>query len=286
MPRRLAVVLGTVLGLAVALTLPTTAFAQELDLSFSSFVWAQQIDEFQTKTVEIDVKPGSDPNPVNCKQLGRRHSPRGVIAVAILSDASQSPSFEPATLDLDPSSAVLSTDLSTSTEPGEVHGRIHNAGDLNGDALSDLVLHFRTVDLFDDERTNCSETDLTLTVETADGSLKLIGNRGDRTVVPTPVGGGGRPEALNVEKTSLAMNANGLNLAVQGQAVESVRLQVHALSGKPIFDSGFESGNALRWNLLNQQGQSIANGVYLSVATVQGPNGQTVRKVRKIVILR
>ncbi len=285
MLRRLSVVLGTVLGLAVALTLPTTAFAQGLDLSFSSAIWAQQVDEFQTRSMEIDVKPGSDPNPVNCKQLGRRHSPRGVIAVAILSDVSQSPSFEPATRDLDPSSAVLSTGLSTATESGEAHGRIHNAGDLNGDALSDLVLHFRTVDLFDDERNNCSETDLTLTVETADASLKLIGNRGDRTVVPTPVGNG-PPGALNVEQMSLAMGPHGLNLTVQGQAVEGVRLQVHSLSGRPIFDSGFVSGNSLRWGLLDRQGQAIANGVYLSVATVQGPDGETAREVRKVVILR
>lgn len=286
MVRHLPLILGAVLGLAVALTLPTAAQAEQRELTFSAFVSAQQVSEPQTQTVEIDVKPGSDPNPVNCNQLGRRHSPRGVLAVAILSDAAQSPSFEPATLDLDPSSAVLSTALGTSTESGEVHGQIHLDGDLNGDNLEDVVLHFRTVELFDDERNNCAETELTLTVETADGSLQLIGDRGDRTVVPTPVRGAAPATALRVDRASLAVSDHALRFAVHGQGVESVRLQVHALSGMRIYDSGAVPGNALRWGLLDSQGQRVANGVYLYVATVQGHDGQTVREVSKFVVLR
>jgi len=282
--RHLSLILGCVMGLALAL--PATAWAQDLDPSTAAFVWTQQVGELQTQSVEIDVKPGSDPNPVNCKQLGRRNSPKGVIAVAILSDATQSPSFEPATLNLDPDSAVLSTGLSTSTESGEAHGRIHLAGDLNGDNLEDVVLHFRTVDLFDDERNNCAETNLTLTVETADGSLQLIGDRGDRTVVPTPVGGAALATPLRVDHTSLAVSGHALSLAIHGQGVASVRVQVHSLSGERVYDSGAVPGSALRWDLLSSQDRRIANGVYLYVATVQGDDGRTVREVGKVVILR
>lgn len=93
-----------------------------------------------SKTVAIDIKPGSDPNSINPQS-------KGVISVAILTDAG----FDASTVDA----------LSLHFGPGgagEFHGRGH-VEDADGDGDLDLVLHFKT------ERTEiqCGDTEATLT---------------------------------------------------------------------------------------------------------------------------
>jgi hypothetical protein len=75
--------------------------------------------------VSIDIKPTSDSNRINLKNTG-------AITVAILS----SPTFDATTVD----------PLSVKFGPGEALA-LHGKGslvDVNGDGLSDLVLHFKT----------------------------------------------------------------------------------------------------------------------------------------------
>ncbi|GEM_PF-6658820 len=97
--------------------------------------------------VEIDIKPGSDENPVNTKS-------QGVIPVAVLSTA-----------DFD----AIDIDVSTVTfgplGAPESHGTGH-IEDVNGDGLNDLVLHFKI------QETGIAkgDTEATLTGATFDGT--------------------------------------------------------------------------------------------------------------------
>lgn len=46
-------------------------------------------------------------------------------------------------------------------------------------------------------------------------------------------------------------------------------------------------GQTLEWNLDNQRGRVVANGVHLYVVTAKGSNGQVIRsQVKKLVFLR
>lgn len=75
--------------------------------------------------VDIDIKPGSDVNPVNTKS-------KGVIPVAVLS-----------TVDFDATDIDVSTVTFGPNGATEFHGKAHFE-DVNGDGLDDLVLHFKT----------------------------------------------------------------------------------------------------------------------------------------------
>ena len=73
---------------------------------------------------------------------------------------------------------------------------------------------------------------------------------------------------------------------VQGRGIESVQVQIFSLSGQRVFGSKEQRGRVLRWNLRNDWGEQLANGVYLYVITVKGYDGTIHREVRKLVILR
>ena len=93
------------------------------------------------ESVEIDIKPGSDPNSINLKS-------KGVVPVALLSTEG----FDATTVD-----------ASTVTfGPGEAtmdHNSAH-LEDVDGDGNLDMVLHFRTQELNLDETS--TEADLTI----------------------------------------------------------------------------------------------------------------------------
>ncbi len=70
-------------------------------------------------------------------------------------------------------------------------------------------------------------------------------------------------------------------------AIEGVRLQIYSLSGRVIYDSGFQPRLTLQWNLQTQRGDVAANGVYLYVVTAKDAQGRLMRSpVRKLVVLR
>jgi len=94
---------------------------QFVDIGFRTYFESPTIEE-----VEIDIKPGSDPNAIN-------PASKGVIAVAILgSDTLDVADVDVSTLAFGPNGAALA------------HGNGPHVKNVNGDAFTDLVGHFRT----------------------------------------------------------------------------------------------------------------------------------------------
>ena len=104
--------------------------------------------------VEIDIKPGSDPNSIN-------PSSKGVIPVAILGSAS----FDVADVDVTTLVFMAASDLTTS--PNVIGFGFE---DVNDDGFLDLVAHFRTQTTW----INCNTTLGQLYGHTIDG-LDFIG---------------------------------------------------------------------------------------------------------------
>lgn len=95
--------------------------------------------------------------------------------------------------------------------------------------------------------------------------------------------------SLSVDSIAVASQQHGkaLKFDVIGQGIEGIFVSIFDLSGRKVFDSGEVQGNTLAWNLQNNAGQPLANGVYLYVMRVRGVNEAIyVSEVRKLVILR
>jgi CSLREA domain-containing protein len=85
----------------------------------------------------------------------------------------------------------------------------------------------------------------------------------------------------------LAMFGNrSLKFQANGIPATQLDVQVFGLNGREVF-SDSARGNALQWNLRDSRGRPVANGVYLYVITVRGPDGQVIRSgVKKLIVLR
>lgn len=114
-----------------------------------------------TITVTIDIKPGSNPNSINCKNQN------GVIPVAILTTTS----FDAQTVD-----ASTVRFGQTGTEASETHNKGH-IEDADGDGDLDMVLHFR----FGDTGIQCGDTQAILSRQTTDGK-QITGSDAIQTV--------------------------------------------------------------------------------------------------------
>jgi hypothetical protein len=109
----------------------------------------------ESTEVQIDIKPGTNPNTVNLKS-------KGTVPVAVLS----SPAFS--------ASTVSPLTVRLAGVPVSLRGNgtpMASLEDVNGDGLLDLVLHFSTQAL----PRLTSNTDITLVGETFDGQL-IIGS--------------------------------------------------------------------------------------------------------------
>ncbi len=103
-------------------------------------------------TVDIDIKPGSDPNSINCNNENK------TIAVAILT----TDDFDATTVDHTTVTFEGATETHVDRKTGVA--RRHEE-DADGDGDTDLVLHFR----LGATGLDCGSTDGTLTGETFDG---------------------------------------------------------------------------------------------------------------------
>ena len=83
-------------------------------------------------------------------------------------------------------------------------------------------------------------------------------------------------------------NKSELVFSAQNTNTTHMQVEIYGLNGKLIHDSGEVRGTKLRWNLRDQNARPVANGVYLYVVTVRGPDGMTLlhSTVKKMIVLR
>ena len=139
----------------------------------SNYVFDGKIDEvriwdteFPDYTVDIDIKPGSDPNSINPKS-------KGLIPVAILgSDTFDVTDVDVETLLFGPDEATPAHDL---TDPLVYAEHLQ---DVNGDGFTDLVSHYRTqatgIAQGDDEAMLTGTTTYGMPITGSD-SVKIVG---------------------------------------------------------------------------------------------------------------
>jgi hypothetical protein len=109
-------------------------------------------------TIVIDIKPGSDPNSINCNKMG-------VITVAILSTQTgkgELQDFDATTVD----HTTVTFEGASETHVNKKTGKARrHEEDVDKDGDIDLVLHFRN----GETHLDCNSTEGTLTGETFDG---------------------------------------------------------------------------------------------------------------------
>jgi len=110
-------------------------------------------------------------------------------------------------------------------------------------------------------------------------------------ILGTPVSQNTRAETLS---TSLQVRSLALKvpdpmqqiLSAHGQNIASMQIQVFDLNGK-LQLSQYNVGSQLRFSMLNESSQPLANGVYLYTVMIQGVDGSTWRSgIRKLTVLR
>ncbi len=96
------------------------------------------------------------------------------------------------------------------------------------------------------------------------------------------------PKRLKLDSVTLASDSarHTLTFVASGQGITSMGVEVFNLNGQRVFAQTV-AGRRLRWDIRNEHGQPLANGVYLYAITVQGGNGETMTsEVKKLIILR
>lgn len=260
-------------------------------------------ENVQTPSVQARIDVGLDfdastPFPLNCEALNgveNAQADRGpdLIPVALLSDAGQTPAYRlsellPFALE----SVGLSQSPSSDLGQGGVPVEVEAAGDLNGDLEPDVVFYFAVTSVFGSYEACAAAESLVLDINilTPEGPLHLFGV--DRVAAAAPQADRNEPETLaafSLGRVTALLRAHNrvVEFSISGQGVKDARVEVYALSGALVFDSGFVAGRALRWDTLDSSGASVANGVYLYVVTARSADGRNVRsEVKKVVILR
>ena len=94
-------------------------------------------------------------------------------------------------------------------------------------------------------------------------------------------------EALSVRNTpNPVTDVQTTRFEVMGVGIDQIMVQIFDLSGRPVFDSGWQP-NGYDWHLQTNDGETLANGIYLYLVTVMGYGGETsVTEVKKLAIYR
>ena len=96
--------------------------------------------------------------------------------------------------------------------------------------------------------------------------------------------------AMPVENPKFEARTLGTGRALEfrAQSAQSIQIgvEIFALTGRKIYADKI-SGNSLVWNMRDQRGRAVANGIYLYVVTARDVSGNVVRsEVKKLMVLR
>ena len=123
------ITVDTTNGWVGVLTWDYDGIAYSLNIATSSDIEVEVVENSDTIEVEIDIKPGSDPNPINPKS-------KGLIPVAILTtDKFDAANVDPGTVKLAGASVAVRG------KPGKLMARLE---DIDGDGDFDLMLQVDT----------------------------------------------------------------------------------------------------------------------------------------------
>jgi len=74
---------------------------------------------------------------------------------------------------------------------------------------------------------------------------------------------------------------------VDDPRVNNIAVDVYDLAGERVYSSDWRPGATINWDLLNDEGKPLANGVYLYILRVKDSTGNEYRSdVKKLFILR
>ncbi len=131
---------------------------------------------------------------------------------------------------------------------------------------------------------------------TQPGEYEITGTINGKTTEATEVsvtareeGSRWRAKGLVLEETRAVMDraSSEVDFGVEGEGLYRIRVQVYSLTGKEVFDSQWREGHTFQWNLLDNRGASVPNGVYFYSVTVEGPEGKTERsELNRVLVLR
>jgi hypothetical protein len=163
---------------------------------------AEQVDATTATVipVDIDIKPGSDPNSINCRNK------KGIVTIAILT----TDDFDATTVDHTTVTFEGALEAHVNKKTGEPR---RHEGDVDGDGDLDLVFHFR----FGDTGLDCFSTEGTLVGETYDGiqvegidAVRMVGQGGGGAVLFTEDFNGYIPGSSGTQsETGLALGVFG-----------------------------------------------------------------------------
>ncbi|MBU8869893.1 MAG: T9SS type A sorting domain-containing protein, partial [Gemmatimonadales bacterium] len=203
----------------------------------------------QVFTCQIDIKPGSEINPINCKQ-----PQNGTIPVAVLGSGE----FDVTTLDQ--ATIRFGPDEATAANhPGHNNNRNHirHSMDINHDGHPDLMFHFRLAET----GIHCGDTEATLTGETFDGEPVL-----GTDVIRTVPKGGIDPASERIVKVSPnPFNPMAL-VSFKLDQSQQVHVSVYDIRGRRVADVSeqhYEPGeHVVIWKGQDSTGRSVPSGEY------------------------
>jgi len=204
--------------------------------------------------VEVDVKPGSFPNPINPDQSGT--TPVAVLSTAEF-DAPASISPETLMFGRTDSEDSLAYRGKTGTRPQVGYE------DVNGDGQVDVVAHFLTAlcGFVDGDSTGY------LKAETVDG-LGVFGSDSIHTVPPS------EPTVISVATPDMSTGFNVTVMpspirdvhtayfSITGPMVAEVRVRVFDLGGTLVWEQ-ISPDTVISWHTDDLSGRYLANGIYI-----------------------
>ncbi len=193
--------------------------------------------------IDMDIKPGSDPNSINLKS-------KGVVPVAVLT-----------TDDFDASDVDPGTALFAGAEPLR-----WAMEDVDSDGDEDMLFHFKTQELVLDQ----DSAEATLTGSTYDGTpivgadtVRIVPLRGKKSVELDILAVADQLQVLPCPNPVRDVHTTTFRvMGAMASMVETIRVRIFDLSGHLVWEDE-AMGSELDWHTENLVGEYLANGVYL-----------------------